>query len=172
MLCGLFGLMRWRFAWVAIFLVCALTYVAAGVGWVYFSSDFYYRLGMVFSAGVCFYLYRDSIPWDGRLAVLAMICLLALLFVKVAAEVAVSVFMGYAIIYYALYGKIVPAFNKLPDVSYGVYLYAWPINKVVLWHLPDISVVSAVAAVLLLSCLAGLISWHLVEKPFLMLKRK
>lgn len=170
--CGALGLLRRGWLWPMMFIACAAVYFSAAVGWLSFSSDYYYRLGMAFSAGASFYVLRGVIRWDGRLAIMALLVLVALLFFKAVAEIAVCVLWGYAIIFYALHAKVFDAFNELPDVSYGVYLYAWPLNKIVLWHFPDIGVGLSVAVVVALACCAGALSWHLVEKPFLKLKVK
>ncbi len=53
--------------------------------------------------------------------------------------------------------------GRFGDASYGTYLYAWPIQKLVLELLPrDPLPVLTCAA---LSLCAGLLSWHLVERP-------
>lgn len=61
------------------------------------------------------------------------------------------------------------------DYSYGVYLFAWPIQQVVVatalpigWALNPYSL--AAAAILLTFCVAA-VSWHVIEKPALRLKR-
>lgn len=170
--CGVLGLFRRGWLWPVVFLMCAVTYLGVGLGVVSFSSDYYYRLGMVFSAGACFYHFRYLIKWEARWAVLAFVLLSVLLFFGAVAEFAVAVLWGYVILYFALHAKVMGFFNKLPDVSYGVYLYAWPLNKIVLWFAPDIDVLLSVLVVLFLSSCAGALSWYLVEKPFLAFKVK
>lgn len=53
--------------------------------------------------------------------------------------------------------------GRFGDASYGTYLYAWPIQKIVLlaWPANELPVLTCAA----LSLGAGLVSWHLVEKP-------
>lgn len=59
--------------------------------------------------------------------------------------------------------------GRFGDMSYGLYLYAFPIQQLVLHAMPgDRYPVLTCAA---LSVIAGLLSWHLVEKPSLTLKR-
>jgi peptidoglycan/LPS O-acetylase OafA/YrhL len=99
-----------------------------------------------------------------------LMLLLGLLFVRSIAEPALCLLWGYAIIYFAMNGTSFLIFNRLPDISYGVYLYAWPINKMVLWHYSEINVYVAMGIVLLLSICAGLIGSYLIEQPFVRLK--
>lgn len=60
--------------------------------------------------------------------------------------------------------------GRFGDLSYGIYIYAWPVQQITVAHLP-----SAHFAVLLMislaatTCLAWL-SWRLVEKPALAFK--
>ena len=58
----------------------------------------------------------------------------------------------------------------LPDISYGVYIYAFPLQQTVVALVPGITV----AQLLLLSSLATLgcaiLSWHLVEERALAFK--
>lgn len=167
---GVMGVFQRSWFWPAVFFVCALIYFFAGLGFKVYVPENYYRLGMVFAAGACFYKYEKAIPWRFEWALLAFLVFFLLLFFKPAAEIAVSIFFGYVVIFFALHARVFEGFNKLPDVSYGVYLYAWPLNKIVLWYAPNIGVAGCVVVVLTLSCCAGWLSWHLVEKPFLRLK--
>ena len=53
--------------------------------------------------------------------------------------------------------------GRFGDASYGTYLYAYPIQKLVLelWPRDPVPVLTCAA----LSLCAGLLSWHLVERP-------
>jgi len=82
--------------------------------------------------------------------------------------------------YYLLlcYGTLFVAFvPKLPmirhtDLSYGLYLYGWPSQQIVLAitrdHRPLVNMAWATVLALLLAAL----SWHLVERPALRLKKR
>lgn len=51
------------------------------------------------------------------------------------------------------------------DVSYGVYLYAWPISQLALLLIPGLSPTSLFLLTLPLAILAGYLSWIAIEKP-------
>lgn len=57
------------------------------------------------------------------------------------------------------------------DVSYGVYLYAFPIQQTVRHLWPELGFASSLLLVAALTLLAGWLSWRLVEAPTLRLKR-
>jgi peptidoglycan/LPS O-acetylase OafA/YrhL len=55
-------------------------------------------------------------------------------------------------------------FSPRDDVSYGVYLYGWPAQKLLLWFLPAAPLAGQAAATLGASLLLGWASWNLIEK--------
>jgi peptidoglycan/LPS O-acetylase OafA/YrhL len=62
------------------------------------------------------------------------------------------------------------AASRLPDYSYGIYIYAYPIQQIVLGLTPGAHpLVQALASAVLVIGPAAL-SWHLVERPALTLK--
>lgn len=68
---------------------------------------------------------------------------------------------------------IIKDWGKRGDYSYGIYLYAFPIQQTI-YHLTDGNISAGLMIVLsfVLSCICGAASWHLVEKQFLKLKPK
>lgn len=169
--CGMTRLLDRRWLWPSLFFVSAVVHIANIVGIVHVPFYFYIRFLMAFTAGGCFYLYRSHIPWRSSAAWICLAVAIGCLFSKALAEPALCVFWAYALFYYASAGKALLGFNRLPDVSYGVYLYAWPINKMVLWWAPAMNLVPLIATVFVLSVIAGTASWYLVEGPFMRLKK-
>jgi peptidoglycan/LPS O-acetylase OafA/YrhL len=57
-------------------------------------------------------------------------------------------------------------FSKYGDFSYGVYIYAWPVQQLVVWFGVSVWLNSlTLAAIITLFCAA--LSWHAVERPAL-----
>lgn len=105
------------------------------------------RTGMLFFAGAAIQLSRRTIPlWLGGLSVLAF------------------PFVGPLALPTAVLGLARP--GKLPaDLSYGVYIYAFPLQQVLAAH-GHLNLLTAVLTVLPFAAA----SWFLVEKPALKLK--
>lgn len=126
----------------------------------------------VFACGALFYLYRDRVVYDGRIAAVAAAALLVLLFSPHLATAAVAVLGGYVLFWFAFAARYrrLAAVGSKTDLSYGVYLYAWPVQKLMILAAPGISpYLLFVVATAIAGCLA-FASWRLVEKPFLRLK--
>lgn len=169
--CGLAGVLNRPRIWLSLFLICTIIYIANRLGVLNTRFDLHVRCVMAFAAGGCFYLYQDKMVWRASMAWISLMLFAMLLFVEPLAEPALCIFFGYAILYYAMTGTSFLGFNNYPDISYGVYLYAWPINKIILWHYPAINVYLAIGIVFVLSILAGTVSSYLVESPFMKLKK-
>ncbi|MGF6212144.1 peptidoglycan/LPS O-acetylase OafA/YrhL [Comamonas sp. 4034] len=60
--------------------------------------------------------------------------------------------------------------GRLGDVSYGVYLYAFPIQQCVRALAPGLGFTTSLVVVVALTLAAGWLSWRLVEAPALRLK--
>jgi peptidoglycan/LPS O-acetylase OafA/YrhL len=118
-----------------------------------------------FLAGNCAYLYRDRIRWN-RAAGIVFILIAGLSMGSMAATRFVLPFAGsYAILWLALSPwSPLRHFSPSSDISYGVYLYGWPAQKLLLWYFPTIPLIVQMMSTLGLSLLLGWASWHLIEK--------
>jgi len=86
-------------------------------------------------------------------------------------------FMVYnlTIAYFLLYLAYVPAgfirkYNLLGDYSYGVYIYAFPVQQSAAALIPGISTLHVILIAAPVTILLSAISWHLLEKRALGLK--
>jgi peptidoglycan/LPS O-acetylase OafA/YrhL len=59
---------------------------------------------------------------------------------------------------------------RLPDWSYGFYLWAWPVQQCLVEKFPSMSPVRMVVMSTLCTLPAAALSWILVERPFLSLR--
>jgi peptidoglycan/LPS O-acetylase OafA/YrhL len=132
------------------------------------------QLATFFMSGTVAYLYRDRIRrsygWL-EVAVLVTICTAIL-------EVGFVELLPLTGTYVLLYLAYEPRLLRVPigrgvDLSYGIYLYAWPVQQLVVqgfggWLNPWTLSVTA----LVLSGGLAWLSWTLVERPFLALKRR
>lgn len=127
-------------------------------------------LSLPFALGTAFYVWRDRIPLSlvgvaGSL-VLAWACAGTWIY---PATVALAV--GYTSFWLAyIPGGRVRAYNRLGDYSYGMYVYAFPLQGAAVWafgpQTPLENILYSLPPTLLLSVL----SWHLIESPAMGLK--
>jgi peptidoglycan/LPS O-acetylase OafA/YrhL len=123
----------------------------------------------IFGVGAFYYLFRDKVPLTGAGALAAAILLIPLLFSHALAGVAFSIFGGYLILWFALRVQVlgVSRFGSHADISYGLYLYAWPIQNLIAWNDRTIDPWLLCCLATLGAGLLGYASWRLVEKPML-----
>jgi peptidoglycan/LPS O-acetylase OafA/YrhL len=129
------------------------------------------RLASFFLSGTCYYIYRNHFRLNGAFAAVITAIVMVFMFSWRAAELALASIGGYVLIYLA--GKrstFLKGFNRLPDVSYGIYLYGWPIQKLLLWYYPSLTPWTLFAFSAPAAILAGTVSWYLIEKPALRFK--
>lgn len=131
------------------------------------------RLTAVFLAGSCFYLYRDMIVFKLHYIVTSIVLLAACLCFDRSAHLGVALFGGYLIFAAAEMNRdnFLSRINNETDVSYGVYLYAWPVTKILFLFFPTFSVLQISLLTLVISYLLGWLSWIVVEKPIMTMVR-
>lgn len=144
-------------------------YVNVFVGY----PDLVVRFGSLFLAGVVFYLFREKLKAELGKILLAVAILVPALFWSRTAELAVATAGAYLLFAFAFRkSPLLTRFTPRSDISYGVYLYGWPIQKVMLWYWPTISPWWLFLLSALASCVCGALSWFLIEGPCLALKQK
>lgn len=125
-----------------------------------------------FFAGSAFYVWRDRLSYRNDVAAFAAIALCALMFSRLFVDIAVAVLGGYLVFWFAVlpHTPRLNAINNETDISYGVYLYAWSIQNLLIWYLAPISPLLVMLLATIGACMCGYGSWLFVEKPFLALK--
>jgi peptidoglycan/LPS O-acetylase OafA/YrhL len=125
-------------------------------------------LTSAFLVGSLFLIYRDKIVFRQWLAALAVLCLIISLSIGRVAVPGVILAGSYLVFYVASINKgIITRINNKNDVSYGLYLYAWPVGKLIFWFIPDVPLWAAGCATLVIAYGLGWASWLVIEKPAL-----
>jgi peptidoglycan/LPS O-acetylase OafA/YrhL len=125
------------------------------------------ELSLPFALGIALWVWRDHV----QLSAIGMIALAAI------AALAKDSVLGFptlilAITYATFWCAYVPngrirAFNRLGDYSYGMYIYAFPIQGLVVWLAGPLSPQMNILLALPLTVFCAVLSWHLVEGPAL-----
>ncbi|SFI03086.1 Peptidoglycan/LPS O-acetylase OafA/YrhL, contains acyltransferase and SGNH-hydrolase domains [Bosea sp. OK403] len=130
------------------------------------------RLPLIFVTGGVIYLWRERVPLSvwGLCGLAVLVTLLARTPLYKAA-----LFSGTA--WGAIVLALAPAltaWRSTPeaDLSYGVYLYGWPVQQVFYALFPAAGALTLLAPSLLLTLLLAAASWYAVERPALGLKRR
>ena len=129
------------------------------------------RLMACFCVGGCFYLFRDDLGYR-RVWLLAAAAVLGLCLCNgLCASLALPTVGAYLLFWLAFADlRVLDSFKSQADVSYGVYLYGWPVQSLLIWYFLDVSPWEVSAATFAICLGLGWLSWHAVELPFLRLK--
>ncbi len=124
-----------------------------------------------FGFGVMAFLWRDRIPLHGGLFVASLV--LAYLGLTHTALMYVNPFLvTYCVVYLGMSGR--PGLRRIGrhDYSYGLYLYGFPIQQALVMWFPALREWWwLLLASLPLTLLCAIVSWHVVERPALRLKK-
>lgn len=128
------------------------------------------RFGFSFWIGVLAYRLRDNVPLSPWLL------LITLGFTATSTpglrDIAYIVFTGHlAIIVGTLRFGALSAMAQRNDVSYGVYIYSWPLQQTLITSVPTMGVVALLTASIAGAIILGYLSWRLIEQPVLAWKR-
>lgn len=152
------------------YLVIALWVVCAALCWKWLGG-YYTHFALPFLSGAAIYLWRDRISLDWRLAApCAVVVVTALTFGQF--SIAFATCGAYLVIFLALATNVrMPNLARNGDLSYGIYIFAWPVQQTVADVLGK-SVTWYWDVVLSIPIVLGLawLSWHLVEAPALSLR--
>lgn len=129
------------------------------------------KLFYMFFIGAAFYVWRDRI----RLSSTWFFIALSLLLVSTINKDVCFIFYCFLLPYLIFYVAYVPSgyvrkFNSIGDYSYGIYIYAFPVQQSMAAIIPDISVSTMIAYSFSITLILSVFSWHLIEKRFLRMK--
>jgi len=138
-----------------------------------FPSSNGYRLFAMFFGGACMFVWRDRVVlshlWFG---VMLGVTLLSMFYQPIFPAVYLL-----SIIYIVLYLAYVPSgvirsFNNVGDYSYGIYIYAFPIQQSIMSLYPDIGFSEFIGLAFAITLILAILSWHGIEKRCLKFRYK
>ncbi len=133
--------------------------------------DFIVELGFFFMIGSFWSVIEwNSIPYRAHLAILAILISLTIIYLKLN-----PIWLGFAWPYLVLYigqgsSKLAGWIHEnIEDPSYGIYLYAFPVQQLIIYYLhPSVMVLLWTSTII--SFILGIASWKLIEKKMLRFK--
>lgn len=130
------------------------------------------RLFSLFFTGSTYYLLRDKIFLSHKIAILSVLLIAISLLNANVFFIALIFTIPYLVFYLAYIpnGKI-RIFNKFGDYSYGIYIYAFPIQQSIAMLIPGISIIEMIWVSFIITFIFAFFSWHLVERKSLKLKK-
>jgi peptidoglycan/LPS O-acetylase OafA/YrhL len=133
---------------------------------------FFFEWGYYFLSGVVIFLFKDEFNKHKKVI---LVMVIILVFIMLSSTQFSSISFKYILpvsIFLFAYAPIgLSNFAKYGDFSYGMYIYAFPIQQSII-HITNanISVNGMILYSLVITLFFSVLSWHLVEKPFLKLK--
>lgn len=168
-----YGELAFKFGLVALAIASGVAYIRH-LGWpTHQSPGDLVHLTFMFFTGATYFILKDrlilshSIFWT----------LLCAVIIAALNKIAFGIVWAFAVAYLALFVAYVPSgvirsYNKLGDYSYGIYIYAFPVQQTLAALYPGISVVSMTVVAVTITLTLSVMSWHLIEKRALQLKMR
>jgi len=130
------------------------------------SGSYLHGLLFMFFAGASAFVMRDKVDLHPLVFyILLLLVLLSAIFFNHAFFLVYSLSLPYLILYIVF----VPAgigrhYNRLGDYSYGLYIYAFPVQQTVATFFPQISVWNMIWMSGGISLMLAILSWHCLER--------
>jgi peptidoglycan/LPS O-acetylase OafA/YrhL len=130
------------------------------------------RLAVFFFAGAALWANRETIAFNAGPAIICGIILYAAAGTSTA-TLAYMTCVPYLVIFAALKTPVLPL-RRIGDLSYGAYLFAFPVQQSLIWFygLGEIGPTRLTLLATPIVMVLAFISWHLVEKPLLRLRKR
>lgn len=162
---GILGLASRSWVSYLLFVLCFATF---------YRGQFHYEWSIqfftYFLAGMCFYHLQKRVRMAGYIAPLLVIPIA----IAAVLDTPLDAVLPFCFTYWLFWlGTAVRPWRWLrADLSYGTYLYGWPIEIALVRFLPGVAplVIASISVVLALAMAS--LSWRFVERPALRLKRR
>jgi peptidoglycan/LPS O-acetylase OafA/YrhL len=176
---GVLGLLGRRLAVAVVATASLAIAIAVHYGWLVLprllglaDPNQFFKLGYFFFAGSLLYLLGDGLGYRWPIAA-ALTALWVATFGTPVGWVVYLLAWPYLVIYLAqIPSRWAQRFGRYGDFSYGLYIYAFPIQQLLVWSRPWDDVHLYAAAAFCATLPFAVASWHLVEAPALQLKRR
>ncbi len=130
------------------------------------------RLTAMFFTGATFYVFRARVRLNKYLFAFLMLAIILSGTERRIFWLVYPLALPY-VVFCAAYlpHGVILQFNKLGDYSYGIYVYAWPVQQMIAARIPGITASTMLALSFLMTLTLAVASWHLVERSALQWKK-
>lgn len=129
------------------------------------------RLFSMFFIGATFYLWQDKINLSPKILFIGVPALVISAFNKDLFLISYYLLLPFIIFYLAyIPSGFIRRFNKVGDYSYGIYIYAFPVQQSIAALIPGVSVPVMILLSFIFTLILAMLSWHIVEKRSLKMK--
>lgn len=130
------------------------------------------RFGFCFMMGVLAYFYRERVPVSFIFLPITLAVAFALRGTILEKHAFILLVAHLVIVLGALRFGLLTRWTRTSDISYGVYIYGWPTQQLIVSLLDGTGIVVLLSLSFLIVPILGYLSWHIIEKPALALKDK
>ncbi|KXI26825.1 acyltransferase family protein [Paraglaciecola hydrolytica] len=131
------------------------------------------KLTFFFFCGATYCAYANKVKLSFRYFILSLVVIIITAFNKDIFVFGYFIFLPYVIFYLAyIPSGFILNFNKLGDYSYGLYLYAFPIQQIIVFQIPNITISQMIVYSFICTLVLAILSWQLIEKRALKMKIK
>jgi len=119
----------------------------------------------MFLYGSSLYLWRDRVPMSPAILVALFAALVAASFDKTVFFIVYFASLAPLVLHLAYVpGGRIRRFNAWGDYSYGVYIYAFPVQQTLAYLFPAMPLAAMMASSAAVSVAIGIVSWKLIEE--------
>jgi peptidoglycan/LPS O-acetylase OafA/YrhL len=181
--CGLAGALRYRKVMLALLVGSTLVSLAFVVwnlnpggkilGVIFGWPRLWARMLPYFLSGMVFYIYRDRIRYTSLWASGALLALVLASIIPNGWTIA-GPWCGAYLLFWLAFNRSIPlnGWARYGDFSYGIYLYAFPLQQLIIQELRPSHPLVLFSISLPASVVLGAASWHGVEKWFIRRHRR
>jgi peptidoglycan/LPS O-acetylase OafA/YrhL len=131
------------------------------------------HFGLFYAVGTLLFLYRERVPLSFSAAAVAVAAWVAS-FDTGALTVVGQLTLPYAVLVlgYRAPEVVDQVMRRIGDLSYGTYIYAFPVQQTVIHYDKGIGPLGLIAATVPITYACAFLSWRFVERPALRLRRR
>lgn len=131
------------------------------------------HLTAMFFYGAALFCFQHRVSLSARGMLIAVAAMALAVLDRQWFFVAYNLGLGYLVLCLAyLPGGVVRKFNAIGDYSYGIYIYAFPVQQSLMALHPGLEPIQLLATATPVTLVLAMLSWHLLEKPALRIKKR